>query len=255
MASKTIISLYACRRARSVEIVPRRVTLIMATAIRPTTTLLATNHLARQFARVASIRPTLDDVERLARGDATKRRGVGSRQVPHRLNAEERSAYGIALKRGYALLDGTGHRRHKDARGTPLLNILRQRADSLARPLVWVERHRSGDLWHACVDYSPVRAPEMTTLQKLHRRTLNIVEAEAVSVANVETSWPLSELESDHSTGAHGDGVVDNVESLNTRPIWALPACTARFGFLRDDEARRRECKRLAAALAREFEQ
>lgn len=35
-------------------------------------------------------RPTLDDVERLSRGQAAKKRGTGSRAVCHRLNESER---------------------------------------------------------------------------------------------------------------------------------------------------------------------
>ena len=36
---------------------------------------------------------------------------------------------------------------------------------------------------------------------------------------------------------------------LTTRPIWALPACVARFGYVREDEAQRKACKRLATTL------
>lgn len=36
------------------------------------------------------MRPTLDDVERISRGQAAKRRGTGSRGVAHRLNEAER---------------------------------------------------------------------------------------------------------------------------------------------------------------------
>ncbi len=44
-------------------------------------------------------RPRLEDVERLSRGDAAKVRGTGSRQIPHRLNAEERELYDAAKKK------------------------------------------------------------------------------------------------------------------------------------------------------------
>ena len=223
----------------------------MAASVRPSS-LIATS--SRQLAKLASARPTLDDVERLARGDATKRRGIGSRNVPHRLNASERTAYAIALRTGFALLDGSGHRRHKDAKGIPLLNVLRQRADSLARPLIWIERLRSGDLWHTCVDYSPVRSREVPTLQALHRRALHVVHAEAIDVAHIEAPWQLSILEPDRS-GPHGQRALVAVadESVTSSPIWALPACAARFSFRKDDEMQRKECKRLAKALVHEF--
>lgn len=44
-------------------------------------------------------RPTIDDVDRISRGDAAKVRGTGSRQIPHRLNAEERTLYEQAKKK------------------------------------------------------------------------------------------------------------------------------------------------------------
>ena len=46
------------------------------------------------------IRPSLDDVEKISYGQAAKKRGIGSRGVPHRLNAEERSEWDLAKKRG-----------------------------------------------------------------------------------------------------------------------------------------------------------
>ena len=115
-------------------------------------------------------RPTLLDVDRLSRGLAATRRGVGSRRVPHRLNAEERTAYEVAERKGFAVLrDGGSWRR--DRKGSPLLNILRQRADAIARPLVWVEleerrRRRRDDeaagdaaaaSAHVLVDLAPLR--------------------------------------------------------------------------------------------------
>lgn len=37
----------------------------------------------------STARPTLDDVERISYGQGAKKRGTGSRQVPHRLNGDE----------------------------------------------------------------------------------------------------------------------------------------------------------------------
>lgn len=52
--------------------------------------------VARSFSKG---RPSIDDVERLSRGEGAKRRGVGSREVPHRLNADERVQFDLAKKR------------------------------------------------------------------------------------------------------------------------------------------------------------
>lgn len=48
-------------------------------------------------------RPSLQDVENISRGDAAKSRGTGSRQVPHRLNAEERKLYDLAKQKASQL--------------------------------------------------------------------------------------------------------------------------------------------------------
>ena len=53
--------------------------------------------------RDASSRPTLDDVERISKGNAAKARGTGSRRIPHRLNAEERKQYDIAKQKGQGM--------------------------------------------------------------------------------------------------------------------------------------------------------
>ena len=44
-------------------------------------------------------RPLLDDVDRLSRGEGAKVRGTGCRDIPHRLNADERPAYDAAKKK------------------------------------------------------------------------------------------------------------------------------------------------------------
>jgi hypothetical protein len=72
-------------------------------------------------------RPSKADVDALSRGDAAKRRGTGSRQVPHRLNAEEATAFKVAQTKGYVAVAGTGFR--KERKGAPLCNLWRQLSD------------------------------------------------------------------------------------------------------------------------------
>lgn len=74
------------------------------------------------------VRPTVDDVQRLSEGRAAKTRGWGSRQVCHRLNADERKQYRLALEKGWLTLTGTGYR--KERKGAPLANIYRQYCDA-----------------------------------------------------------------------------------------------------------------------------
>ena len=75
-------------------------------------------------------RPTLDDVDRLARGLRAKRRGTGSRAVAHRLNRDEMRVFERAKRDGFAAVRSARDRR---GTGSPLLNTLRQRADALAQ--------------------------------------------------------------------------------------------------------------------------
>lgn len=86
----------------------------------------------------SSARPSLDDVERISKGQAAKKRGVGSRQVPHRLNAEERIEWDNAKKRGYLQLRGTGWRRERG--DSPLANIYRQLCDAKNIPCITIAK-------------------------------------------------------------------------------------------------------------------
>ena len=75
---------------------------------------------------------------------------------------------------------------------------------------------------------------------QLHERTLRA--ASTYSFTSLESPWPVDS----------GPGALDE-ELLCGRPIWALPALVARFGFDREDEVQRKECKRMAAVLAEAF--
>jgi hypothetical protein len=89
---------------------------------------------SRLLATASARRPDLADVERLTRGEAAKRRGTGSRDVPHRLNQPERAAWDLAKQRGFVTLSGTGYRRER--KGSPLANSWRMYCDALAVPAV-----------------------------------------------------------------------------------------------------------------------
>lgn len=107
-------------------------------------------------------RPDMNDVDRLSKGGAAKRRGTGSFHIPHRLNSDERPVYEAAKKKvgganhsagphvpqqqqqqpqyvihtphpavcvrllvqGFLQVRGTGYR--KGRKGHPLPNIYRQ---------------------------------------------------------------------------------------------------------------------------------
>ena len=86
------------------------------------------------YSKKLEIRPSLDDVERISKGQAAKKRGVGSRAVPHRLNNAERDEWVLAKQRKYLSLRGTGWR--KERGDSPLANIYRNYCDAVAIPSI-----------------------------------------------------------------------------------------------------------------------
>ena len=114
--------------------------------------------------RIQPRRPTLDDVQRLSEGKAAKSRGFGSRQIPHRLNVEERAAYNIAQQKGFLTLKGSGYRRER--KGSPLANIYRQLSDAMNRPCVIVmQQNGQSGLDIVLVDFSPLRLLDFTEVR------------------------------------------------------------------------------------------
>ncbi|EFJ42448.1 hypothetical protein VOLCADRAFT_97465 [Volvox carteri f. nagariensis] len=87
-------------------------------------------------------RPTIDDVDSISRGGPAKVRGTGSRRIPHRLNAEERTLYDLAKKKGFLAVRGTAYRKFRH--GNPLPNIYRQWCDARAQACVVVEQDQGG---------------------------------------------------------------------------------------------------------------
>ena len=105
---------------------------------------------------VAIHRISRDDVERLSRGQPSKRRGYGSRNVPHRLNEEEREELERAARKGYLTLLGGGNRRTR--KGSPLKNIHRQWCDARDRPQILLYKAVGGkSVDELMIDLSPLR--------------------------------------------------------------------------------------------------
>ena len=101
-------------------------------------------------------RPTLDDVERLSLGKGARKRGTGSRHIPHRLNQDERQLYNQAKKNLYLIIKGTAYRRER--KGSPLCNTFRQRCDALNQIYVVVKKYCGGD--RVEIDFSTLRVKD-----------------------------------------------------------------------------------------------
>ena len=162
------------------------------------------------------VRPTLDDVERISRGDAAKRRGTGSRAVPHRLNLAERKEWDLAKKRKYLLLRGTGWR--KERGDSPLHNIYRQYCDATNIICITVARGigNSPDD-EVTIDFSPLRSNDLQIIID----DLNILAKNVPSFLSTINTSENSQL-------FWGESFV---EMLAVEPIWRIPAMSIKILF------------------------
>ena len=78
-------------------------------------------------------RPDVRDVERISWGQPAKKRGTGSRGIPHRLNDDERQSFDRARRDGYLQVIGSAYRSQR--RDAPLLNTYRSLMDARGRSL------------------------------------------------------------------------------------------------------------------------
>jgi hypothetical protein len=171
-----------------------------------------------------NIRPTIDDVERISRGQAAKRRGTGSRSVPHRLNAAERKEWDLAKKRRFLQLRGTGWR--KERGDSPLANIYRNYCDAVDIPCISIVRAIGIDanVDHVIVDFSPLRSSD---IQPLATSCIEHAKSFTSMVEYVDNS-DIEKL---------GWGSLEQV--LGGEPIWRVPVLALVVGFsLRSDSKR-----------------
>lgn len=105
------------------------------------------------------VRPSRDDVDRISWGKPSKKKGVGSRGTPHRLNADERDAYDRAKRAGFVETAGSAWRAER--RDAPLLNTWRNWCDATAAPFA-----------PARADISSVAAADGDALNWYIRRTV-----------------------------------------------------------------------------------
>lgn len=184
----------------------------------------------RMMSKKNDIRPTIDDVERISRGQAAKRRGTGSRCIPHRLNAEERIEWEYAKLRRYLNLRGTGWR--KERGDSPLANIYRNYCDAVGVPSISIMRGIGNtDLSdRVIVDFSPLRKKNVTSL-------VAICEEEASKYTSKVSSVDNSNLDS------LGWENLDRV--FEEEPIWRIPVLSYEVTF-----SVRSDSKKFAEAIA-----
>lgn len=195
-------------------------------------------------------RPSLDDVERISKGQAARKRGVGSRAVPHRLNEEERIEWNNAKTRQYLMLRGSGWRRERG--DSPLANIYRQLCDAKNIPCISIAKGLGigDDVSNATtsqdnqgaieniviVDFSPLRLGYCEEVTQIAQQCLT-----AASV------FP-SLIRVDDQSDPRQLGWTEEEMDYESDPIWRLPVHRVLASF-----SNRAESKAFAEVLVTEL--
>lgn len=190
------------------------------------------------------VRPSIDDVERISKGLAAKKRGTGSRAVPHRLNAAERIEWDLAKSRRFVILRGTGYR--KERADSPLANVYRLYCDAIGIPCISLERGLGIDSVDvATIDFSPLRSSssELTRLVSAFKAEAHRDDDHRYSsLRSLEDKSSMSALGWDW--GAEAGSSVESV--WEEAAVWRLPALTVSCEF-----GDRGESRRFVQAVAR----
>jgi uncharacterized protein YecT (DUF1311 family) len=224
--------------------------------------------------RVVVQRISKDDVERLSRGQPSKRRGYGSRNVPHRLNDVERQEFDRAIKKGYLTLLGNGNRRTR--KGSPLKNIHRQWCDARDKPQILLYKAVSGNavVDEVIIDLSPLRLNGLFDTPKLVEDFILRWKSQILTAAfesgmelsnsSLQSSSNFKEDDECETYSSQDDDDADCVEEVQilttytitlqamdhqawaTNPIWQLPVVS-----LGTFQGERSKAKTMASTLAK----
>ena len=179
-------------------------------------------------------RVSLDDVDRLSRGQPAKRKGYGSRSVPHRLSESERKAFDRAMQHGFVTIDGsTGNRRER--KGSPLLNSHRQYCDAMEQPqiVVYKQNHRvtveGSSVLEDCItiDASPLRLDAVsdtkTAVTELLQPWMDDVIGAASKFGLRQTDEKADSNADSEIESAESETILISSDAWAVEPIWKLP--------------------------------
>ena len=190
------------------------------------------------FARATDVwRPTVDDVERISWGKPAKKKGTGSRGVPHRLNSDERDLYEMARRKGWLEVAGSGWRTQR--REAPLSNTYRSLCDARAQPCLVLHKSSDGLEDEVAVDLSPLRTP------RDFAATRDWVLGSVGSVGSGDALLLVEDADEDDWQAMEGDADVPlGDDAWETQPIYHLAPFYLRW------KLPRAEAKALAKTLA-----
>lgn len=192
-------------------------------------------------AREKCWRPTVQDVERISWGKPAKKKGTGSRGVPHRLNQEERLLFDQARRNGFLQVAGSGWR--SERRDAPLLNSYRNLCDARGQVCIVLHKGNTG-VDELVVDLSPLRLPEIFV--QLENDLINFVGLVPSHRASEENKVQVDIAEVT-DTGDIEDGNNETDTAWESRPIYQLPTYCISWNIDRS------QGKALGKKLASEF--
>ncbi|KAL3790677.1 hypothetical protein HJC23_009777 [Cyclotella cryptica] len=192
-------------------------------------------------------RPDVRDVEKISWGMPAKKKGTGSRGIPHRLNEDERRAFDQARRQGFLQVKGSSWRSQR--RDAPLLNTYRSLMDALGRPAIVLHKLNPSSIDAVdgedvlVVDISPLRYPDEFGRVAQKVKDVVLQEMQVEGQVALEESQPEDE-----------EDEMDNLQTISddtmyeTRPIYQLPPYSINF------KVTRQQGKEVGKLLAAVFE-
>ena len=190
-------------------------------------------------------RPTIDDVDRISWGRNAKKKGTGSRGVPHRLNDEERTLYDFARRKGFVEIAGSGWRKQRSA--SPLVNTFRSWCDARGVPAIYIHKSRDGLDDELVVDLSPLRTPltfQDAAAYCMAEASGGVVELEGSAIVEDESSDAALEAQADDADAVALIDVTQLADAYASEPIYRLPMYAVSW------VTTRAEAKQLAKQIA-----
>jgi len=190
-----------------------------------------------------SVRPSADDVDRISYGKAAKRRGTGSRRVPHRLNQEERVEFDVAKKKQFVALRGSGYR--KERGDSPLANIYRQFCDSIGIPCISIKRGISSQQTSVLFDGTILDEVniDFSTL-RVKSGDFELLKSKIIDEANSGNYDGLVSITDGEAAPMSQEDESVMVDLLENAVIWRVPQISIVFTF-----SIRNEAKKFASAV------
>jgi hypothetical protein len=191
-------------------------------------------------------RPTVQDIERISWGKPAKKKGTGSRGVPHRLNQDERLLFDQARRNGFLQVAGSGWR--SERRDAPLLNSYRNLCDARGQVCIVLHKGNSG-IDQLVVDLSPLRLPE--TFVQLENDLIKFVDLIPSYKSSEEEYFVNNKVDDDISNNVTDNEEIQDEADMDaaweTRPIYQLPAYYISW------DVERSQGKALGKILAEQF--